>query len=226
MNKRLIDTIISPPHYHHRVMASMIVAQLIIISVFKFWPQSIIEPVSFESFDKKAIIVEEMVITKQANAPASPPKPQVPIPVPNDKVIDEIIEFPELDILLNTDPLSIENSTGQTGTDEKISGNPDRSPRVIKIVEPVVPEEAKRAGIKAIIKVNFTVLSDGSVKEAYIAEINLYKENGKDFEVVNDIGYGLLEATIEAAFQWKFRPASERGENVGAYTQDIFTFGF
>tara|TARA_R110000868_G_scaffold37111_5_gene131380 strand:- start:1657 stop:2280 length:624 start_codon:yes stop_codon:yes gene_type:complete len=207
-------------------MASMIVAQLIIISVFKFWPQSIIEPVSFESFDKKAIIVEEMVITKQANAPASPPKPQVPIPVPNDKVIDEIIEFPELDILLNTDPLSIENSTGQTGTDEKISGNPDRSPRVIKIVEPVVPEEAKRAGIKAIIKVNFTVLSDGSVKEAYIAEINLYKENGKDFEVVNDIGYGLLEATIEAAFQWKFRPASERGENVGAYTQDIFTFGF
>lgn len=207
-------------------MVSIIVAQLILISTFKFWPASKKETVSFNQFDKKAIIVEEMIITKQANAPASPPKPQVPIPVPNDNILEEIIDFPELDNLLTIDLLSIENTTGQKGEEELISGNPDRPPRVVKIVEPVVPEGVKQAGIKATITVNFTVLSDGSVKEAYIAEIRQYKENGVDFEIVKDIGFGLLEATLEAAYKWKFRPASERGENVGAYTQDIFTFGF
>lgn len=207
-------------------MGSVIVSLLILISIFKFWPESTKEPASFDTFEKRAIIVEEMIVTKQANAPASPPKPQVPIPIPNDEVIEEIIEFPELDLLLNTDILSTENTTGQRGDNELISGNPDRPPRVVKIVEPVVPEEAKRAGIKATITVNFTVLSDGTVKEAFIAEIRLYKENGIDFEIAKDIGYGLLEATLEAAYKWQFRPAKERGENVGAYTQDIFTFGF
>ncbi|MEQ9308949.1 MAG: hypothetical protein RLN90_05795 [Balneolaceae bacterium] len=226
MKQSLIDTILSSTHYHHRVLGSIIIAQLILISVFKFWPESTKEPVSFDLFEKSAIIVEEMIVTKQANAPASPPKPQVPIPVPNDEVIEEIIEFPEFDLLLNTDSLSIGNTTGQRGDDELISGNPDRPPRVVKIVEPIVPEAAKRAGIKATITVNFTVYSNGTVKEAFIAEIRRYKENGRDFETVNDIGYGLLEATLEAAYKWQFRPAKEDGEDVGAYTQDIFTFGF
>ncbi len=207
-------------------MVSIIMAQLILIAVFKLWPESVKKEVFFDNFGKEAIIVEEMIVTKQANAPASPPKPQVPIPVPNDKIIEEIIDFPEFDNLINTDPLSLENTTGQRGNEERISGNPDRPPRVVKIVEPVIPEEAKRAGIKATITVNFTVSRNGTVKEAYISEIRRYKENGKDFEIVQSIGFGLLEATLEAAYQWQFRPANERGENVGAYTQDIFTFGF
>ncbi len=208
-------------------MAAIIMAQLIFITTFKFWPESEYEQPFLDSFEREAVIVEEMIITKQANAPAAPPKPQVPIPVPNDKVIEEeILEFPELDDLVNTDPLSEQNTTGQRGDEEQISGNPDLPPRVVKIVEPVIPDEAKNENLMAMITVNFTVLSNGNVKEAYIAEIRLYESNGKDFKVVNDIGYGLLEATLEAAYQWKFRPATESGERVGAYTQDVFTFGF
>lgn len=227
MSKHTLDTILSASHYHHRVMASIIIAQLILISVFRFWPESVNERPVFDRFEKEAIIVEEMIVTRQANAPASPPKPQVPIPVPNDQVIEEeVLDFPELDDLLNTDPLSESITTGQRGDEELISGNPDRPPRVVKIVEPVIPEEAKRANIKAVVAINFTVLSDGNVKEAYIAEIRLYEENGKDYKIVGDIGYGLLEATLEAAYQWKFRPATDNGERVGAYIQDVFTFGF
>lgn len=203
-----------------------IVSILILISIFKFWPEQVREAVSFVSFDDEAIIVEEMIITRQANAPASPPKPQTPIPVPNDEVLEEIIDFPELDDLLNTDPLSIENTTGQRGDEERISGNPDRAPRVVKIFEPIIPDEAKAANIKALITINFTVLKDGTVKEAYISEIRKYRDNGSEYDIVMDIGYGILEATIEAAYKWKFRPATERGENVGAYAQDVFTFGF
>lgn len=207
-------------------MSAIIIAQIFSISIVKFWPVAEVEPPKIFSFDKRAIIVEEMIVTKQANAPAAPPKPQIPIPVPNDQVIDEIIDFPEFDMTFTSDPLSEGLTTGQRGDEEKISGNPDRPPRVIKIVEPVVPEEAKQAKIKAMITVNFLVLKDGSVKEAYISEIRKYKGESEEYELVKDIGFGLLEATIEAAYKWRFRPANEQGEKIGAYTQDVFTFGF
>lgn len=205
---------------------TIIVAQLILISVFKLWPESEKEQPVFPSFEKEAIFVEEMVVTRQADAPAAPPKPQVPVPVPNDEVIEEIIEFPEFEDFIDGDELSEAISTGQMGDEERISGNPDRPPRVVKIVEPPMPDEAKRAGIKAIIFVNFLVNSDGSVKEAYISEIRKYDASGDNYEVVQSLGYGLARASLEAAYKWKFRPANERGENVGAYTQNSFTFGF
>ena len=226
LSKNFIDTIISSTYYHHRVMVSIIVAQLILISVFKFWPAGEKQDPVFQSFEKEAFIVEEMVITKQANAPASPPKPQVPIPVPNDQVIEEEIDFPDIDDFFNQDPLAEGISTGQTGDESRISGNPDRPPRVIRIVEPVLTEGAKRANIKAMIVVNFLVNGNGTVREAYIAEIRLFDKEGRNYQVVNEIGYGLMQATIEAALQWRFRPAEEEGNQVSAYAQDIFSFGF
>lgn len=212
--------------YHHRVMVGIIVAQLIMIGFFKLWPDLPEEPRTFPTFGENAFIVEEMIVTTQASAPASPPKPSVPVPVPNDEVIEEEIEFPDINDLMSMDEFAEEYSTGQTGNESRISGNPDRPPRVVKIVEPPMPDEAKRAGIKAIIYVNFLVDAAGNVEEAYIAEIRRYAANGRDYEVVKSLDYGLLEATIEAAYKWKFRPASERGEKVGAYAKNTFSFGF
>lgn len=177
-------------------------------------------------FSDNALVVEEMIVTTQAAAPASPPKPSVPVPVPNDEVIEEEIEFPDVNDLLSLDEFAEEYSTGQTGTESRISGNPDRPPRVVKIVEPPMPQEAKDAGIRAIIFVNFLVDANGNVEEALIAEIRLYDAKGDNYRVVKSLDYGLLEATIEAAYKWKFRPASERGDKVGAYARNTFTFGF
>lgn len=206
---------------------TIIVSQLILIAVFRFWPEMEREPRTFPNFESEAIMVEEMIQTRQANAPASPPKPQVPVPVPTDEIIEEeILEFPDLKDFLNSREFSESLTTGQRGDEERVSGNPDRPPRVVRIVEPPMPEAAKREGIKAVIFVNFLVNSDGTVEEAYISEIRKYDASGENYEVVQDLGYGLLEASLEAAYQWKFRPASERGENVGAYTQNTFTFGF
>ena len=167
-----------------------------------------------------------MIITRQANAPAAPPKPQIPIPVPNDEIIEEEFDFPELENLISFDPLSTSNTTGQTGDSERISGNPDRRPRIVRIVEPTLSAEAKNSNIKAMVFVNFTVNSSGNVLEATIAEIRLYDGGGEEYRVVQSIGHGILPAVIEAAFKWKFRPAEENGEPVGAYTQDVFSIGF
>ena len=201
-------------------------SELILICVFKFWPETEIETPAFVYFEREAIQVEEVIITRQANTAAAPPKPQVPIPVPTDEFIEEDIEFPELENLISFDPLSTTSTTGQTGDEERISGNPDRRPRVVRIVEPTLTTEAKNSGTKAMIFVNFTVNKSGNVLEATIAEIRLYKSQGNEYEVVQTIGYGILPAVIEAAFKWKFRPAQESGEAVGAYTQDVFNIGF
>lgn len=208
-------------------MGCIIVSQLILISVFKFWPEQEIKEAVFIYPDNEVVIVEEMVVTRQASAPASPPKPQVPIPVPTYEVIeDEILDFPEMDDFQTENPLSESVTTGQRGDEERISGNPDRPPRIAKIYEPIVTEEAKRADIKAIVFVNFLVNRDGSVKEAYVSEVRLYDKKGENYEVVQDLRYGLIQASLEAAYKWRFLPATENGEKVGAYAQNSFTFGF
>ncbi len=208
-------------------MACIIVAQLIMISVFKFWPEKEIKRPAFIYPDNEVVVVEEMVVTRQANAPASPPKPQIPIPAPTYEIIEEdILDFPELNDFQNENPLSESITTGQTGDEDRISGNPDRPPRIAKIFEPIVTEEAKQADIKAIIFVNFLVNRDGSVKEAYVSEVRLYDKKGEKYEVVQDLRYGLIQASLEAAYKWRFIPATEGGEKVGAYAQNSFTFGF
>ena len=208
-------------------MGCIIVAQLIMISVFKFWPEREIKQPAFVFPDNEVVIVEEMIVTRQANAPASPPKPQVPVPVPTYEIIeDDILDFPEMDDFQRENPLSESITTGQRGDEDRVSGNPDRPPRIVKIFEPILTEEEKRANIKAIIFVNFLVNRDGIVKEAYVSEVRLYDEKGENYEVVQDLRYGLIQASIEAAYKWKFRPATEGGEQVGAYAQNSFTFGF
>lgn len=226
MKQTLIDLFLSDTHYHHRIMGTIILSQLLLISVFKFWPeQEILRSVPVY-FEREAFIVEEMIITRQANAPASPPKPQIPIPVPNDEVIEDIIEFPELEELISFDSLSVSTTTGQRGDEERISGNPDRPPRISRIVEPTLTAEARSSGIKAMVLVNFLVSSQGLVKEAYIAEIRLYEGKTDNYEVVNDLQYGILQDVLEAAYKWRFRPAQEEDENVGAYIQEAFLIGF
>ena len=207
-------------------MGAIIVSQLLLISIFKFWPEHEVIVKTPIFFEREAFIVEEMIITRQANAPASPPKPQVPIPVPNDEVIEDIIEFPELEMLISFDSLSVSTTTGQRGDEIRISGNPDRIPRISRIVEPTLTESARSSGIKAMVLVNFLVTSRGIVKEAYIAEIRLYEGKSNDFEVVNDLEFGILQDVLEAAYKWRFRPAEQDGEEVGAYIQEAFLIGF
>ncbi len=227
MKKEVLDIIVSSPHYQHRIMACIIVSQLIMISVFKFWPETEFKQPAFVYPDNEVIVVEEMIVTRQANAPASPPKPQVPIPAPTYEIIEEdILDFPEMNDFQNENPLSESITTGQRGDEDLISGNPDRPPRIAKIFEPILTEEAKLADIKAIIFVNFLVNRDGSVREAYVSEVRLYDKKGENYEVVKDLRYGLIQASLEAAYKWRFVPATEGGEKVGAYTQNSFTFGF
>lgn len=224
--KNLTDIIDTEVSYRNRFLISLIVAELLALALFTLWP--VTEHTSKPQeivFDDSSPFIDEATITRQSSSPPPPPRPQVPIPVPNDEVIEEeILELQDIDITEYSDSMSV--GFGTSGDSDQIASNPQSPPSVVRIVEPTVPDAAKKAGIKAEIMVSFLVATDGQVEEATIAEIKLYDKDGSNFRTVDSINYGLTEATLEAALQWRFRPATQSGEKVRAYTRHIFTYGF
>lgn len=227
MKKNIKDIINSEVSYKNRILGSIAIAELLVISVFTLWPvQDQNNTFQDVEFTESEAIIDEVQITSQKSSPPPPPKPQVPIPVPNDEVIEEeILTLEDIDISEYTDSMSVAGF-GREGDSDQVASNPQLPPNVIRIVEPTVPDAAKNADIKAEILVSFLVDKEGQVEEATISQIKLYNGDSGDYEIVSSINYGLTEATLEAALQWRFRPAKNQGEAVRAYTKHIFTYGF
>lgn len=212
--------------HRNRILLSLSGILLLWLLLFKFWPtpQQKYESVIYETSDQ-VIFIDDVEITEHGSKPPPPPKPFNPVMVPDDEVVIEDIEIPELD--LDDIPelgLTDFGLGADVGSDE-IVGNPARPPSVVKIVEPVFPEGAQKAKIKAVIVVTFIVGLDGYVEDVSVSEIRLYDRKGERYQVVQTLDYGLVEATIQAAARWRFRPAKNKGDNVRAYAKHEFTFG-
>lgn len=228
MNNKQEHTDRRETDYRIRIMACIIMAEVIGIGLFQLWPvpENPEEPYKDVDFSENAISLEDVVRTKQQNSPPPPPKPQVPVPVPNDEIIEEeIITLDDLNVSEYSDSLSV-TMVGSQGDADKPVSSPQVNPSVIHIVEPTVPDAAKEANIKAEIYVSFLVDKEGRVEEATISEIRLYDRQTGNVKTVDTIGYGLTQATLEAALQWKFRPAKNEGQPVRAYSRQVFSFGF
>ena len=213
--------------YQIRVMTAIAIVELLVIAIFNLWPVSKSASTNQQiDFSDEAIALEDVVRTQQQSSPPPPPKPQVPIPEPTDEVIEEDpIELDDLNVSKYSDSLSVEMVGSDGDADEPVS-SPQVAPQVIHIVEPTVPDPAKKADIKAEIWVNFLVDTEGKVEEASITEIVLYDQETGEKRTVDRINYGLTEATLTAALQWRFRPARNKGQPVKAYSRQIFTYGF
>lgn len=213
--------------YRIRILAAIAVVELLAIAVFNLWPVNESTASNQQiDFSDEAIALEDVVRTEQQNRPPPPPKPQTPIPEPTDEVIEEDpIELEDLNVTKYSDSLSVEMIGSEGDADEPVS-SPQVAPQVIHIVEPTVPEAAKKADIKAEIWVNFLVDTEGKVEEASITEIVVHDQETGEKRTVDRINYGLTEATLTAALEWRFRPARNNGKPVKAYSKQIFTFGF
>lgn len=209
-------------------MSCIIVAELLVIGFFNLWPAN--QSTGGESkepiYHEDAVLLEDAVITRQQSSPPPPPRPRSPIPEPTDEIIEEqIVELNNVEFSEYSDSLSVSRMKG-AGNNEGIANAPSRPPRVLRIVEATTSDQAKKAGIRAEITVSFLVDKQGNVEEANISKIKLYEGESGDYKIVDTIDYGLTEATLSAALQWKFRPAQKNGEPVKAYSRQIFTFGF
>lgn len=208
------------------MMSCIILSQLILIGVFKFWPAIELDsPISSYEIQDQEIFLEQTIATRQENTPASPPKPQIPIPVPTDEVIEDELEFLDFESSLNLETIG-EGEVGQTGNSDEIVGSPQRAPVPVRIIEPSTPESARAAGIKAEVFVTFLVNVDGNVEDFFISNIRQYDKNGDRFTNVESIGYNIMETTLKAAQKWQFRPGMNNGKPVKTYSVQVFSFGF
>lgn len=179
------------------------------ISIFvvriDFNPQKETKMVSNEY--QEEVYIEEIVQTKQELKTPAPPRPVVPIEVPNDEILeDEIIN---IDAELNLGdvfevpppprPLNLE----EEGEDEifivveqppvLIGGISDIQKRI------VYPPMAMSAGIEGRVIVQFTINREGKVLNPF---------------VVRGIGGGCDEEAIRAVKEANFKPGMQRGRAV------------
>lgn len=225
MSKKKKNRRISDSDYRNLVLACIVAVQVSLILLIRLWPDITYEPsFEYEVDEQELVLLDEVEITRQQSTPPPPPKPRLPNPVPDDEVIEIEPEI-ELDIEMPDLPqLEPGFGTGQTGEEDRIVGNPQIPPTVVRIVEASAPEQVPdelRGNLEMI--VNFLVDKEGNVEEVSIMEIRLYNSSG-DYEELPFVQYGLMDAVIKAAMQWRFRPARQDGEPVKAFTRQRFNY--
>lgn len=227
MDKSLADVIAKEWSYRNKILVSIAATELLLLGIFTLWPVDKEEKAYQDMvFTEQNVMVEEVQITTQKSSPPPPPKPQVPVPVPDDEVVEEeLMNLEEMDISEYSDSLEI-RGMGRIGDADQVVSNPQQPPSLVRIVEPTIPQAARQADIKAEILVSFLVNKRGNVEEATISQVKLYEKGKDEYRLVKSIDYGLTDATLEAALQWKFRPAKHNGQAVKAYTSHYFSIGF
>ena len=78
-------------------------------------------------------------------------------------------------------------------------GGDVKAPVVIKRVEPLYPDTARKAKIAGVVIVEAIIDKDGNVDKA---------------KVLKGLSMGLSEAAVEAVRKWKFKPGTMNGEPV------------
>lgn len=204
---------------------AVLAVQILLVALFRLWPETettselyLQDPPSHE------VLIDEIQITQQRSSPPPPPKPRIPQPIPSDIEIDFEPDF-EMDMEMPDMPdLEPGTGTAMEGDEASIVSNPQVPPTVVRIVEASSPEGVPpelKGNVEMI--VNFLVDKEGRVEEASIEEIRRYTGNG-EYEELQFIEHGLMDAVLRAALQWRFRPARQNGEPVRAYTRQRFNY--
>lgn len=194
--------------YLIRMEIGFILALLLMISAFKL-------DINIKSQDETLVVdrqeevfVEEIVQTKQEIKAPPPPRPMVPVEVPNDEII--IDDFIDLDAELDLDdsfmelpppppPVEEDNSN-----DEEIFIVVEQMPELIGGLASlnkhiVYPEMARRAQIEGRVIVEFIIDKEGNVM---------------DPKIIRGIGGGCDEVALNAVQKIKFKPGMQRGKPV------------
>ena len=164
---------------------------------------------------QEEIFIEEIIQTKQELKAPAPPRPSVPIEVPNDEILeDEILEIDaELDFDEPMDiPVPPKPIQQQDDVEEEIFVVVENPPVLIGGIAAVqsyisYPPLALKAGIEGRVIVQFVIDKTGKVL---------------DPKVIRGIGGGCDEEAVRAVLNAKFQPGLQRGRPVSVrYTLPI-----
>lgn len=155
--------------------------------------------------EQETVKMEVVEQTSQVKAPPPPPRPQVPVEVPNEEVIeDEIID---LDADLDLDaPIDLPPPPppADDEPEEEIFIVVEQQPELIGGMAELqrnirYPDIARKAGIEGRVYVQFVVDEQGNVNNP---------------TVIRGIGGGCDEEALRAVRKAKFKPGMQRGRPV------------
>ena len=194
--------------YLIRMEIGFILALLIMISAFKI-------DIDIETQDEQIVIdqqeevfVEEIVQTKQEIKAPPPPRPMVPVEVPNDEII--VDDFIDLDAELDLDDSFMElpppppPANDENTEEEEIFIVVEQMPELIGGLASLnkhitYPEMARRAQIEGRVIVEFIIDKEGNVNNP---------------KIIRGIGGGCDEVALSAVQKVKFKPGMQRGKPV------------
>ncbi|RNC85384.1 MAG: energy transducer TonB [Balneola sp.] len=164
---------------------------------------------------QEEVIIQDIVQTRQELKAPAPPRPTVPIEVPNDEVLEE--EILEIDAEIDFTnipeiPLPPRPIDQKDIEEEEIFVVVETPPVLlggIKAVQEKVkyPEMAVKAGIEGKVIVQFVIDKDGNVLDPFI---------------VRGIGGGCDQEAVRVVKELKFRPGLQRGRPVSVkYTLPV-----
>ncbi len=186
---------------------------LITIFSVEFVPSEKEKAVLFTS--QEEVVIQEVIQTKQELKAPAPPRPTIPIEVPNDEILeDEILEIDaEIDFNDIPDiPLPPKPIAQEEAAEEEIFVVVENPPVLIggiKAVQEKVryPDLAVKAGIEGKVIVQFVINKDGHVVNPFI---------------LRGIGGGCDEEALRVVKQIKFSPGLQRGRPVSVkYTLPV-----
>lgn len=154
--------------------------------------------------EQEVIKMEDIVQTDQTERPPPPPRPQIPVEVPNDEIIEnEILDIDaelSLDQKLELPPAPAEEEEEEEDFFVAVEQMPELIGGLAALQKNIkYPEMARRAGIEGRVIVQFIVNEDGSIE---------------DPRVIRGIGGGCDEEALRAVAKAKFNPGRQRGEPV------------
>lgn len=193
--------------YLIRLELGIIASLLILISAFKvnIQPSGDDERVAVDR--QEEVFMEEIVQTKQELKAPPPPRPVVPVEVPNDEIIDnEVIDLDsELDMDTGVIDMPPPPKSEEEDEEEEIFVIVEQMPELIGGLNSVqrhieYPELARKAGIEGRVVLQFIIDEDGNVNDPV---------------VVRGIGGGCDEEALKAVQEHaKFVPGKQRGKPV------------
>ncbi|MDZ7806898.1 MAG: energy transducer TonB [Gracilimonas sp.] len=195
--------------YFIRLEIGFILALLVMISAFKLDINIDQEKDDLVVDRQEEVFVEEIVQTKQEIKAPPPPRPMVPVEVPNDEII--VDDFIDLDAELDLDESFMELPPPPPPVDEDKAGEEEEIFIVVEQMPELIgglaslnkhityPEMARRAQIEGRVIVEFIIDKEGNVM---------------DPKIIRGIGGGCDEVALKAVKKVKFKPGMQRGKPV------------
>lgn len=196
-------------NYYLAIQTGLILTLSILIVLFKIEIRPVGEENVLVISEQEEVFIEEIVQTKQEIKAPPPPRPMVPVEVPNDEILED--EFIDIDAELDLEspmemplppkPPAADNDEEYEDEVFIVVENPPVLIGGIQSVQKhiVYPDLALKAGIEGRVVVQFIVGKDGEI-------INPV--------VLRGIGGGCDEEAIRAVMKAKFQPGMQRGRPV------------